>query len=449
MGRPPAKDLTERELEVMHDFSRHGEATAALARERLAASGLDRTYTTIANLVRTLHDKGFLESSQPRAAIRLPAREVVRGGFPEIAGRHDRPRLPGDRDPSCSAGSSRSGSSPPRSGRSWRRSSRRMANERPGNDLRLVRPASVAVDGPGRGSARPGIASGCGRGSLDRGVWPDPQRGDHRRGVLPAAPGRPDFSGPSAPVGAADGAGGVGREAGRRLPIALVQTFPRSRGPGVGLSLPVAALRTCSVGSPRGTSAPLARVRPWGSLVAAAGLAGAGLGLVRLFLGLWAVQLCRRRGTIVTDPDLKELLEEIQVGIGCRREVEIRQVPDLVAPATAGWRHPVVLLPADWPSWDESTRRAVLAHELAHIQRRDYATGFVARLAVSLHFYHPLVYWMAGRLQLQQELAADAVGARFARGRGPYLLALSRLALRQEGRSPCWPARAFLPRGGH
>jgi BlaI family transcriptional regulator, penicillinase repressor len=60
MGRPPAKDLTERELEVMHAFWRHGEATAAEARARLAASGLDRTYPTIANLVRGLAEKGVL-----------------------------------------------------------------------------------------------------------------------------------------------------------------------------------------------------------------------------------------------------------------------------------------------------------------------------------------------------------------------------------------------------
>jgi BlaI family transcriptional regulator, penicillinase repressor len=61
MGRPPAKDLTERELEVMHVFWSQGEATAAEARDRLALANLDRSYATIANLVRTLHDKGFLE----------------------------------------------------------------------------------------------------------------------------------------------------------------------------------------------------------------------------------------------------------------------------------------------------------------------------------------------------------------------------------------------------
>ena len=60
MGRPTTKDLTERELEVMHVFWSSGELTAAAARDRLATTGLDRTYTTIANLVRGLHDKGFL-----------------------------------------------------------------------------------------------------------------------------------------------------------------------------------------------------------------------------------------------------------------------------------------------------------------------------------------------------------------------------------------------------
>jgi BlaI family transcriptional regulator, penicillinase repressor len=61
MARPRARDLTERELEVMHAFWNYeGDATAAEVRDRLAASGLDRTYTTVATLVRILFDKGFL-----------------------------------------------------------------------------------------------------------------------------------------------------------------------------------------------------------------------------------------------------------------------------------------------------------------------------------------------------------------------------------------------------
>ena len=64
---------------------------------------------------------------------------------------------------------------------------------------------------------------------------------------------------------------------------------------------------------------------------------------------------------------------------------------------------------------------------------------------MALNYYHPVVRWIAGRLQLQQEQAADALAARFAGGRASYLVALSRLALKQDGRSLCWPAREFLP----
>ena len=110
-------------------------------------------------------------------------------------------------------------------------------------------------------------------------------------------------------------------------------------------------------------------------------IAGAAIGLSRLFLGLWAIRLCRQRGAIVNDPTLIGLCGEIQLALGCHQEVEIREVPDLTSPATAGWRRPVILLPDDWRSWDAADRRAVLAHELAHIRRWDYAAGLVARLA--------------------------------------------------------------------
>lgn len=60
MARPATKDLTERELEVMHIFWDGGEMTAADVREKLAAAGIDRAYVTIANLVRILVEKQYL-----------------------------------------------------------------------------------------------------------------------------------------------------------------------------------------------------------------------------------------------------------------------------------------------------------------------------------------------------------------------------------------------------
>lgn len=83
MGRPPAKDLTDRELEVMQTFWRDGEATAAEARDRLADGGLDRTYVTIANLVRGLADKGFLRQVNDDKPFRYRALR----SYEEVSGR--------------------------------------------------------------------------------------------------------------------------------------------------------------------------------------------------------------------------------------------------------------------------------------------------------------------------------------------------------------------------
>lgn len=70
MARPATKDLTDRELEVMHVFWRRDEITAAEARDELAAAGLDRAYVTVANLTRILLEKGFLEAVNDQRPFR-------------------------------------------------------------------------------------------------------------------------------------------------------------------------------------------------------------------------------------------------------------------------------------------------------------------------------------------------------------------------------------------
>ncbi len=75
MGRPPAKELTERELEVMHVFWELGEQNAAEVRECLAKQGRELAYTTVATLVKILFDKGFLLQTNDQRPFRFkPAR---------------------------------------------------------------------------------------------------------------------------------------------------------------------------------------------------------------------------------------------------------------------------------------------------------------------------------------------------------------------------------------
>lgn len=81
MARPAASELTQRELEVMHVFWEHGQLSASDARDKLAAAGIDRAYVTVANLVRILVEKDFLEATNEERPFQYrPAR-----GFQEVS----------------------------------------------------------------------------------------------------------------------------------------------------------------------------------------------------------------------------------------------------------------------------------------------------------------------------------------------------------------------------
>ena len=196
---------------------------------------------------------------------------------------------------------------------------------------------------------------------------------------------------------------------------------------------------------PRVTKTPAAR--PW-NWVAWAVFGAVAVGLTRLAAGAWLVGRCVRRSRPVGDPAMGELLDELKAELRCTADVALRQSREMATAAAAGWRRFVVLLPGDWESWTAAQRRAVLAHELAHVRRRDTRTGGLAQLALAVNFYHPLAHWLAGRLRLEQELAADALAATAAGGRTAYLRALAELSLRRPAGRVSWPARAFLPTRG-
>jgi len=83
MARPKAKELTERELEVMHACWHVGEATVADIRDELARGGRDLAYTTVATLVRILTEKGYVKQATDERPFKFrPIRS-----FEDVSGR--------------------------------------------------------------------------------------------------------------------------------------------------------------------------------------------------------------------------------------------------------------------------------------------------------------------------------------------------------------------------
>jgi beta-lactamase regulating signal transducer with metallopeptidase domain len=186
----------------------------------------------------------------------------------------------------------------------------------------------------------------------------------------------------------------------------------------------------------------------WPAYVAMLFAIGLAIGVIRLVMGLAAVRSYRLRATPISDPRVQELADVLLAELRGPNSVSVRESRLLSTPATIGWRRPLIILPVDWPEWSEAECRVVLAHEIAHIARRDYATWIAAQLALVFHFYHPLVHWLAARLRLEQELAADASAARVVGGQQSYLMTLAGMALRRSDQPLAWPARTFLPTRG-
>lgn len=157
---------------------------------------------------------------------------------------------------------------------------------------------------------------------------------------------------------------------------------------------------------------------------------GLALAAARLTVALVAVAALRRRTWPITDPSLLTLWNTLRTRYGAVRPAELREAPTPCAPATVGWLRPVILLPPDWRAWSDDERRAVLAHELAHVERGDYLLWLAAQMALVLHFYHPAVHWLAAKIRLEQEFAADAAAVALLGSKRVYLAALARLALR-------------------
>jgi TonB family protein len=127
--------------------------------------------------------------------------------------------------------------------------------------------------------------------------------------------------------------------------------------------------------------------------------------------------------------------------------VPVLETPRGGMPMSFGLWKPVIFMPADAAQWSEERRRMVLLHELAHVRRGDIATHLLARAALSLHWWNPLV-WMAWRRFLKErERAADdlvlAAGARAADYAG-HLLEVARSL--QSSPATAWAAVAMARR---
>jgi len=131
--------------------------------------------------------------------------------------------------------------------------------------------------------------------------------------------------------------------------------------------------------------------RAWLDLLPALWFAGFCIAALRLAFAARGIAAWRRNSVLIE-----------RIG-----SVELRRLEQLKSPVAAGVFRPMIFVPREWDAWPEPVRRMVLEHELAHHRRHDPLWRWIAELARAIHWFNPLVPWIARRLNLQCEFACD------------------------------------------
>jgi len=127
----------------------------------------------------------------------------------------------------------------------------------------------------------------------------------------------------------------------------------------------------------------------------------------RYGLGVVFVRRIGREARPVNDEGWLTLLGDTARSLIIRRSVVLLESPRCAIPMTWGILRPVVLLPAETRSWPVERRHAVLAHELAHVKRRDCLAQMITQVARVVYWFNPLVWLAWRRLLAESEQACD------------------------------------------
>ena len=117
----------------------------------------------------------------------------------------------------------------------------------------------------------------------------------------------------------------------------------------------------------------------------------------------------KARAQVLVDAHWLSALARAQRRMGFKNGTALLTSSELRSPVSWGLMRPVIVLNDDAAEARDDAE-AIIAHELAHVARLDWAKLLLARVAVALFWFNPLVWLLAREAhQLREEAADDAV----------------------------------------
>jgi beta-lactamase regulating signal transducer with metallopeptidase domain len=141
-------------------------------------------------------------------------------------------------------------------------------------------------------------------------------------------------------------------------------------------------------------------------------MAGWLLGFVFFSIRFWGsyffVIRIRKKYSSVLPGRWQAILMEIQEKMKISGQVRLLESATTAIPMVIGHLKPVIILPLGLATHIPFNQlEAILVHELAHISRKDYLLNLFISAMEGILFYHPLFWWLRGRLDTYREHCCD------------------------------------------
>jgi beta-lactamase regulating signal transducer with metallopeptidase domain len=130
----------------------------------------------------------------------------------------------------------------------------------------------------------------------------------------------------------------------------------------------------------------------------------------RLAAGLWTLRRWTRSAAEVDCPAWTEAFERARWAAGAPASLRLLVSDETPSPLSWGLLRPVILIDRDTLGEPEDAE-AILAHEIAHVVRRDWLVLMLTRVAAALFWFNPLVWVLEREVVQQAEEAADIEAA--------------------------------------
>jgi bla regulator protein BlaR1 len=169
---------------------------------------------------------------------------------------------------------------------------------------------------------------------------------------------------------------------------------------------------------------------------------------LRVLGGLVYVQHLKYYRVTPLDAYWNERLKSLSDALQIKTKVQLLESAAVKVPMVIGTLKPIILIPIGAVNMLTPAQvEIIIAHELAHIHRRDFLFNILQSIIESLYYFNPAVWWISAYIRTERENCCDDIAVKLCGNRLEYAKAL--VKLEEAYQSSPRMAMALASKGGN